>query len=114
VIVAIHTHLACHHGLVIVVVPCGVVAIVQDIIHKDDSVFYDLVKRCLTVDPRRRIKAREAINHTFFTAIRGFRRPTEPAFRVSDKFQYRVDVDGVLAEAATASGRPASPRDDHS
>lgn len=69
----------------------------QDIIHRDDVIFYDLVKRCLCIDPRRRITAREAMNHNFFTAIRGFRKPTEPLFRVPAAKQARLDMEDIEA-----------------
>lgn len=66
--------------------------------------FYDLVKRCLAIDPRKRIRAADAVNHLFFTSIRGFRKPTEPLFKVPPSKQHRLDqvsVDELSLIAST-------------
>jgi len=43
----------------------------EDIMHRRDVVFCGLVRRMLEFDPKRRISAAEAVNHPFFSAIRG-------------------------------------------
>lgn len=42
-------------------------------IRPQDTVFLDLVRQLLTYDPADRITAQEALNHPFFTAVRGVR-----------------------------------------
>lgn len=63
----------------------------QDIVHKDDAVFLDLVQHCLCVDPAKRITARKAVNHVFFTAARGYRKPPQPAVTMSPERQAAFD-----------------------
>ena len=82
----------------------------QDIIHPDDVVFYDLVRQCLAVDPRRRIKARDAVNHPLFTSIRGFRKPTEPAFKVPASKQHRLDEESIDALSVGPGTGDSTPR----
>lgn len=42
-----------------------------DLIDFEDSCFFDLIQQCLEIDPRKRITAVEAMNHMYFTRIRG-------------------------------------------
>ena len=78
--------------------------------------FCDLVRKCLTIDPRKRILARDAVNHVFFTAIRGFKKPTEPAFRIPAAKQSRVDLESLsglsVAAGATSGGGSGGGRED--
>ena len=51
---------------------------VQRIIHPEDTVFLDFIRKCLAYDPRDRIRAKDALNHPLFTGIRGVRDIPKP------------------------------------
>jgi dual-specificity kinase len=38
----------------------------EEIINKKDYLFKDLIRRCLTIDPDKRISCKEALRHRFF------------------------------------------------
>jgi dual-specificity kinase len=46
----------------------------RQLIRSEDSVFYDLISSMLQYDPSKRCSAREALDHPFFTQIRGVSR----------------------------------------
>jgi serine/threonine protein kinase len=50
----------------------------RDLIHADDMVFYDFIRSCLEFDPRKRARAKDLINHSFFTSVRGVVVPPRP------------------------------------
>ena len=54
---------------------CGVLwcVVEQDIVHPEDTVFLDFIQQCLQFDPKRRIQAKDALNHPFFTVVRGLK-----------------------------------------
>ncbi len=41
--------------------------------HPEDTVFLDFIQQCLQFDPKRRIRAKDALNHPFFTVVRGLK-----------------------------------------
>lgn len=84
-----------------------------DLVHADDTVFYDFIRQCLQLDPRRRITAADALNHRFFTAVRGYRKPVVPAPRASVRRRVTSPspaVPPVAAQpAASASASAPAP-----
>ena len=51
---------------------------VQDIVHPTDLVFLDFVSKCLEYDPRKRLRAEDAVNHPLFTRVRGLKTVPTP------------------------------------
>lgn len=52
----------------------------SELVNQRDTVFMDLVRQLLRHDPAQRITAREALNHRFFTGVRGFKEVPRPAW----------------------------------
>lgn len=50
----------------------------EEIVAPRDEVFLDLIRRMLEFDPKKRITAAEALNHKFFTKVRGTKTPPVP------------------------------------
>lgn len=77
----------------------------SEIIHGRDTVFMDLVRSLLQIDPNDRITAKAALNHRFFSAVRGTIEISKPAWLPQLQRNNRY----------LPTSRPkGSPGDDHS
>ncbi len=63
--------------------------------------FLDFIRGCLEFDPRRRIRAKEALNHPLFVAVRGVKEVPKPSMRGG--------AGGASASAAADGVHAAAP-----
>jgi serine/threonine protein kinase len=87
----------------------------EDIIHPRDTVFYDLIRQMLIFDPVKRIAAKDALNHRFFTGVRQTKDLPVPAYLPESaprELREKLHLEKAAVRSYTPAGSERRPRAD--
>lgn len=94
---------------------------IESIIHPADTVFLDLIRQLLEPNPNKRITAKEALKHRFFTSVRGpptYEKPAVMPLAITDPAKvfrnYNRDKDSSsMSKDPSNAHRSSGPKHSH-